>query len=120
MENMLQGKKNMAAMWETIISRFLATTFLTRPEGIDTGSGAGGRMEGEKDGGGKREIMSESVLVILIKWKCFLSSSYWFLPGAVCVLCAFQREKSAVMQVWRQYFSLVDDVTIAASYSDSH
>lgn len=39
--------------------------------------------------GREREIMSRIVLVILIKWKCILSSSYWFLPGAMCV---FQRE----------------------------
>lgn len=75
-ENMLQGKKNMASIWETIKSRFRATTFLIPPEGNDTGSGRERKTEGERDGEGKREIISENVLVILIKWKCILSSSY--------------------------------------------
>lgn len=73
---MLQGKKNMASIYETIKSRFLLTTFLTPPEGNDMGSGTERKMEGKNNGGGKREIMSGNVLVILIKWKCILSSSY--------------------------------------------
>lgn len=31
---MLQGKKNMALIWETIKSRFLPTTFLTPQRGL--------------------------------------------------------------------------------------
>lgn len=33
-ENTLQGKKNMAPIWETIKSRFLPTTFLTPQRGL--------------------------------------------------------------------------------------
>ena len=66
----------MASICETIKSRFLLTTFLTPPEGNDMGSGTERKMEGESNGGGEREIMRRIVLVILIKWKCILSSSY--------------------------------------------
>ena len=75
---MLQGKKNMASIWETIKSRFLPTTFLTpRPQrGMTRVAGTENKMEGERDREGKTEILSENVLVILIKWNCILSSSY--------------------------------------------
>lgn len=82
----------MASICKTIKSRFQPTTFLIPPEG----GGWHGLQHREKDegerergAGGRREIMSENVLVILIKWKCILSSSYWFVPEAECV---FQRE----------------------------
>lgn len=105
------GKENMASIYETIKSQFQPTTFLTRPEGNDMGSSTERKMEGENNGGGKREIMSGIVVVILIKWKCILSSSYWFLLGALCV---FQKERLHYKAAW-EYFSLMADMIIAVN-----
>lgn len=58
-------------------------------------------MKGERDEGGKREIMSENVLVILIKWKCILSSYYWFVPWAVYV---YQKESLLCNAIFEDVF----------------